>query len=442
MTHQHRTQLRQLLGLSEDIEIAFTPSGTDVELLALALVAGQRDRRIINLVVGPTEVGTGTPKAAAGLHYDSLVPSGAEVTVGTPVSTELANAVAVRTIDLRDHNGKMLEEIEIDALVTEMVADAVGTNAHVLVHLVAHSKTGVHAPSLSCVDRIARHLGDDVTIVIDAAQGRVSRRGLQDVLNRGYLVMFTGSKFYGGPPFSGALLVPKNLRPERTGITRLPAEFADYFTPAELPETWSDIVQDLEDRVNYGALLRWSAALAEMQAYYDVRAEDRLAILRVFEEAVPKVLSESDHIQLMPVFPPIRDDLETRLLESKTTVFAFRIQGREQFLDRDSLKQLHRELNRDEPDPAWGEPSEALRQAFHIGQPVPFHDGTAALRIALGGATIVKIATDQSLGDSLEARIQWLVLQVKRLKTKISRIVEARLARIDEGDTTHPRSSR
>src|SRR5262249_46296743 len=159
----------------------------------------------------------------------------------------------------------------------------------------AHSKTGVHAPSLLCVERL-RGISDDVVVVVDAAQGRFSRRGLRDVLANDYLVIITGSKFYGGPPFSGALLVPERFQPEQRGLNKLPSGFSDYFSAVEMPPTWNQIRRAQLKRANTGLLLRWSAALAEMDAYYEVPSELRLRVLRFFEAKVPEILGESNVI--------------------------------------------------------------------------------------------------------------------------------------------------
>lgn len=422
---EHRRRLAELLAIPRNVEIALTPSGTDAELLALTLAAGDCNRPVVNIVVGPTEVGSGTPRAAAGLHYDSLVPCGDHVTPGTPVSQELADRVTLQTVDIRDSFGNMLDEVTIDNLVTQTVANA-ASDAHVILHLVAHSKTGVHAPSLECVQRITRHMGRDVTVVIDAAQGRVSRRGLAEVLDAGHLVIFTGSKFYGGPPFSGALFVPPQWQPRQPEQDVLPAGFEQYFTASEMPETWTGMRQQLAGWHNFGGMLRWSAALAEMDAYYQVSSESRLAVLRAFEEMVPPVIGDSRFIELLPVFPPVQDDSETRLLESKTTVFAFRISVDDRWLTRSELKTLHRELNTDASADSADLAESTLSRRFHLGQPVPFQDGSAALRVALGGELIVRIATDESLGATLTQRIEWMRCQLTYLRGKIELLAAQR----------------
>jgi hypothetical protein len=415
-----RQRLRELLTLPDDVDIALAPSGTDVEMLALALAAGRCDRPVVNIVVGPSEVGSGTPLAAACCHYDTLTPSGKQVNAGDPVDEKLRSIVDVRTVDLRTAAGDMHSESEIDAAVVELFVEANDADAITLMHIVAHSKTGVHAPSLACVERL-RKIGDDVVVVVDAAQGRFSRRGLRDVLEKDYLVMFTGSKFYGGPPFSGALLVPHRYQPKNRGIDRLPAGFSDYFTACEMPEGWSEIRRGLSDEPNMGAVLRWAAALAEIEAYYEVPDSHRLRVLRFFEAEVPRVLSGGEIIRLLPVFPPVYDDTAERLLESKTTVFGFWVTppGARRPLGKAELKQMHTDLANDLSMTHGDLDSRAMEREFHLGQPVDLGPAGSVLRVALGGELITRVATDTTLGQTLDARLDWLREQLAGLRTKI-----------------------
>jgi hypothetical protein len=415
-----RRRLHELLTLPDDVDIALAPSGTDVEMLALALAAGDGNCQVVNIVVGPSEVGSGTPLAAACCHYDRLTPSGLRVNVGEPVDAKLASLVDVRTVELRAAAGDMLSESEIDAAVIELFVEANEAEAIPLVHIVAHSKTGVHAPSLSCVERL-RKIGDDVVVVVDAAQGRFSRRGLRDVLQKDYLVMFTGSKFYGGPPFSGALLVPRKLQPASRGIDRLPVGFADYFSACEMPESWTEIRRGLSDEPNMGAMLRWAAALAEIEAYYDVPDSTRLRVLRFFEAEVPRVLGGGEIIRLLPVFPPVYDDTVDRLLESKTTVFGFWVTppGARRPLGKAELKQLHAELAGDLSTIHRVLNSQIMSREYHLGQPVDLGPAGCVLRVALGGELITRIATDRGLGHSLDERLSWLRDQLTGLRAKI-----------------------
>ena len=123
-TNTMRRRLGEMLRLPDDVDIAFGPSGTDVEMLALALAAGGYGRPVMNILVGPGEVGSGTPLAAACRHYDQITPSGMRVGVGDPVDEALASLVRVRPVELRTASGAMMSESEIDAAVIELVLEA------------------------------------------------------------------------------------------------------------------------------------------------------------------------------------------------------------------------------------------------------------------------------------------------------------------------------
>ena len=207
-----RDGLRTLLNLSSAVDIALTPSGTDAELLTLALADRDPDRGITNIVIGPGEVGSGTLSAAGGKHYDTLVPRGDRVTSGEAVDKKFAARVETQVIPIRNQRGDVRPAADVDADVQQQVITAVEADRQVLLHAVAHSKTGIYAPRLQTLRQLASKLGDRVTVVVDAAQGRLGSRfgtvGYQGLLNCGYLVSVTGSKFYGGPPFSARTVGP------------------------------------------------------------------------------------------------------------------------------------------------------------------------------------------------------------------------------------------
>lgn len=48
-------------------------------------------------------------------------------------------------------------------------------------------------------------------LVVDACQGRFEQSMLDDVLKKQSCVLITGSKFYRGPPFSGAVFVAPSV---------------------------------------------------------------------------------------------------------------------------------------------------------------------------------------------------------------------------------------
>jgi hypothetical protein len=104
-----------------------------------------------------------------------------------------------------------------------------------IVYLTHGTKTGLVAP-------IAIPPGVDV--VVDACQGRVAPNRVAEYLRLGWPVVVTGSKFFGGPAFSGAVLFPRSRRQGRC----FPAAPGGH-----------------DERV--GTVLRWTAAMATMEAF-------------------------------------------------------------------------------------------------------------------------------------------------------------------------------
>jgi chaperonin cofactor prefoldin len=426
------------LGLLPGVELALTPSGTDAELLALSLAAGPGKRPIRNILIGPTEIGRGSPNAASCLHFDHTMPCNRQAVVGEPVDQELADRTELCKIPIRTPSGDVRDIAEIDQEVKDHIETAIAQGKKVLLHVIAHSKTGVHAPSLELIEMMQDKHGEHLFIVVDAAQGRFSRRGLLKALKCGYLVIITGSKFYGGAFFSGGLLIPPQLHPARVGLEKLPPGFASYFTRDDLPHSWVKIRNSMPPTSNLGLSLRWTAAVAEVRNYYLTPSNLRLIVLRAFEDILPKVFGSSSWIQLMPGASRISDDNADRFLQSKTTVFSFALKKSEHegsLLNFQQLGDVFKWLNSDISSflpTATPEIRRSLAPRHHIGQPVLIGSagasGRSILRVAIGSVLIARIAADVRYGSTLEDRINWLEDQLISLKRKIETVT----SRFDE----------
>ena len=416
-------------GLVPNVELALTPSGTDAELLALWLAAGPGTRKICNILIGPTEVGSGTLNAASCLHFDKILPSGRNVSIGDPVDQQLADRTELEKISIRDPSGEVREPTEVDQEVATKVDSAISQGKKVLLHMIAHSKTGVHAPSLALLELLRDRYQDDLVVVVDAAQGRFSRRGLIKALRNGYLIMITGSKFFGGAFFSGGLLIPPRLNPARFNPKHLPGGFGDYLTDAQLPASWQGLCPNPPEHSNLGLSLRWTGALAEIRNYYSTPSSLRLKVLRAFETIFPTVFGSSPYIQIQQDATPVLDDRAERFLQSKTTVFSFSLRRNpygSACLNHQQLSDIFRWLNFDISDhlpDAGPEIRRSLAPRHHIGQPVAIGgagpSGASVLRIAIGSVLIAKIASDIRCGLLLEQRVNWLEDQLISLKRKI-----------------------
>ncbi len=429
-----RREVAELLALhrAPGSQVILMPSGTDAEYLATLLALGDRSTPLCNIVSGPSEVGSGTTLAAGGHHFNAQVPAGGQRVRGEAIDEAIARLVRVETIVLRRDDGLMREPEEIDAEAERLANAALDDASRVLVHIVAHSKTGVHAPNLDAVDRIRARAPDRVDVIIDAAQGRVSRRGLGNVLRQGDMLLFTGSKFYGGPPFAGALLVPPGIDPHARGVAPLPAGLGDFVSADALPPEWAAMRPGLPTTPNLGLLIRWSAALCEMRRYYASNDARRYRVLRHFESQVPLRLGRSERIELHSVSPPVLEPDAVRVLESKTTVFPFYARRPDgQRVSFAGLQLLHRWLNVDASELLDASASKGDRHAaprcFHLGQPValgpPASRDPAVLRVALGAPLLADLAEGPRYGDTLDQRLAHFDEELDTLKAKIELLV-------------------
>jgi hypothetical protein len=432
-----RTDLLAALGIDDlpGVQAVLTPSGTDAELVPLVLAAGRARGRICNIVVGPGEAGSGTVFAAGGCHPNDITPLRGHRGARRAIAGGLSARVSVRTIAVREDDGTLRSPESLDHEVEALTRAAVGAGEMVLVHRIAHSKTGVFAPRLGCLRRLTDRHGSQVMVVVDAAQGRISASTLRRHLASGDLVLFTGSKFYGGPPFSGAVLVPGSASPAGGGPITAPEGLFDYLSAGDLPRAWQGMRALCPQRHNLGLLLRWTAALSEIRAYRAVPLAMQWEILSAFGASVRQRLQGSSHLTLEAAQEiACLDDAEPQ--EALQTVFSFSLRRREashaRSLGVTELRQLARRLSADTPSEARGDihPSAraALSPSFHVGQPVGLGragtDAPAVLRVAIGAPLVRSMASGLRGGARLEDRVQWLDAQLGALSARIDALLD------------------
>jgi hypothetical protein len=274
-----RSRLRQAWDLDEAVDVIFAPSGTDLEFVALALAKAWSGKHIVNILLGQDEVGSGCVFAAAGQFFAGETALEPHVAKGTYVEgleeTDLVN------LPIRDEEGHPFDSAAIMERLSRIGEDHIQMGHHLLVHAVHGSKTGLILPDLADIDRLRGQFGDSISIVVDACQSRLEPSAVQAYLDRGAMVMLSGSKFIGGPPFSGFLLVPPHQTPRRElakGLTTL-------FRRAEWPAGWHSAAH-LPDGTNPGLLLRVEAALFEVERYRLLPHARRNEVIGAFGKAV------------------------------------------------------------------------------------------------------------------------------------------------------------
>jgi hypothetical protein len=431
-----RDRLKAYLELSQTkVDVVFSPSGTDSQLQALFLARALLGATLTTVIVAADQTGSGTADTARGRHFSAATANGSRVRKGEPIAG-LAYSVASVALPLGDEFGGFLQQAEGDLRVLGAIETSVANGSNVLLQIMDSSKLGWRAPSDQCLDEIAARWPDRVQIVVDACQMRLGRPRLQQYLDRGYMVIVTGSKFFTGPAFSGALLVPAGLAKTLGAVTRVASGFREYSSRSDWPMSWNALRSRFPIRANFGQWLRWEAALEEIRAYYSVPDEFRLLALTMFGHGVQRMIASSPSLRLLP--PQQR--LEARGADdeelAQPTIFPFVIRRDDRIFSLADCRKIHRALAGDARNTGSAsvhDSPEIAAKICLVGQPVALGDverhPAAALRICAGArlvtetwspdADTARANVQRELGrvGAIVAKIEWLVAHMNELNS-------------------------
>lgn len=275
-----RGRIRAAYGVGDDIDIVFAPSGTDLEYVALALALGRGEAGIHNVLLGADETGSGCIHSAHGRFFANETALKEGVAPGEDIAG--MGAITLVDVPVRRTDGEARSSAEIAAGMALEIAAARAAGRHSVVHCVHGSKTGLVLPALGDLDALLTEFGDAATFVVDACQARITSAAIADYLARGVIVLMTGSKFVGAPPFNGWALVPRALA---AGAAPLPEGFAQVFRRAEWPAAWPG-AEVLEDSANASLALRLEAALFEIERFQAIPMARVETMIAAFEAAL------------------------------------------------------------------------------------------------------------------------------------------------------------
>lgn len=394
------TLLSQLKLTGTDTKIVFAPSGTDAQLHALFLARALLAKPVTTIVAGADQTGSGTTYTCTGRHFGRTTAGGWAVEKGSQIDG-LGEDVRCVEIGFSRPDGTFRSASEMDEIVLQAVDDAVAQGRGVLLQAMEASKFGWKAPSDAVLDRIAvRHAGQ-VQIVVDACQLRMPRSRLKAMLVKGFCVLITGSKFFTGPAFSGALLVPATQSEKIATLDAAPSGLSGYSSAHDWPAGWPELRRHFPRRPNVGQWLRWEAALEEMRLYHAVPKEFRDRLKDEFRRKLETAAARSSCLELLPAGPL-----------PQPTIFSVVLKDGETPLSQDAVADIYRALRRGASATYPG-----LRPC-QLGQPVALSAlGTAALRFSLSARLIRQCWSEnpdeasQNCADMFEG----LTLAVKQL---------------------------
>ena len=405
-----RARLTAVFGIPGS-EVILSGSGTELELLALCLAQSVLPQPLTNLLVAPGETGRGVLLAASGRHF--LDSTAFREKVEQAVSIEgFGDELSTEAVEIRDAHGQALTLDRIDEEVTRAVEIGVANGRSVLIHLLDCSKTGRSGPRRSTAMALAKQYSGRVLVVVDACQLRCSPGQIREDLRAGFMVMITGSKFAGGPPFAGAILVPPAIV-EGLDVLELPPGLAAYTAAGDWSATLRrKIGQPFAAPHNIGAGLRWEAALAELERLFALPVEFRDAVAGEFANTVRQCVSARQFLALIDNVSPSEGYETSRTIHPIVT-----LAGNNTDLPSEAIHhQLRMPLSH-------GGARGASKSIFHVGQPVRV-GRRSVLRVCLSATHIVDVAENLASGKPFKAAIAPLLDDIEGLFLKWARVAD------------------
>ena len=306
---------------------------------------------------------------------------------------------------------------------------AIAAGNSVILHVMAHSKLGISAPTPECVHRIREAWGGLVQIIVDACQARVSRAQIQSYLAQERIVLITGSKFFAGPPFSGAVFAPTAISIRAAANGNIPMGFLKYTCSSDWPPRFKRLRAMLPATVNIGQALRWAAAIEEMESYFKVPAHFRSAALGEFSTIVANCIEGGSNLR--PLDQPCFGLGDNTVEEfSAPTIFPFLPLRGGQPCSLAEAKLLYRVMNEDLSTVMRARgPSERqlLSQCCHVGQPVKITQRAGVNAGALRVSADARLVSDSWFGGeehSANARLRSNIAKLEIVFAKLQFLLD------------------
>ena len=438
LAQEVRDGISRQLNIKQDVaEIVITASGTDSFLIAQGLAHLISDRPTVTLMVGVDESGSGVRLALQERHFADDTALSYAVQKGQPLSRG-SNQERQIDIPVRDKSGVEIPISTLDNQVRDLAVKHVEAGNYVVVHAMNHSKLGYSGPSRALLMELKCMLGEKICVVVDACQMRLDREEISEYLEHQMIVLVTGSKFFTGPPFCGAILIPEQIVHDvQANGAKFDIGFNLYCAREDLPQRLRAILHGSNESFNLGSIFRWVAALSEMERYYAIPPHLRVKAVSRFCERVEDILQAAPFIELHYRNSCRNTTLgiEPGELSGHRMIFPFFLlcmrNGIKEVCSESQVQQIYMLLNQDcSKQFAYKNAQEfrLLAQMCHIGQPVPaIHPSgvsTAVLRISVG-ARIFSESFSKSTGEIADALIEDEIWQIGVVLGKIELLLGA-----------------
>lgn len=418
-----------MLGLGEqEADVVITASGTDAELASVLISKAGSSAPLTNILIAPDETGSGVALAGAGCYFDHLAATGTKIEKGASIWPD--GAISIERITIRGPDGAPRTTADIDGDFFAVGQQALARGDRVLAHVLLASKTGLVAPSISVVKELTSMAPDRVDVVVDACQMRMNFKSLAACIERGWILQVSGSKFLTGPPFSGALILPLEIR-SRLETIKANLRQAPGVCHGELwTDWWSRQLPRSSLTPSFGPLFRWLPAVMEARLLEALPESFRRETFEHFRDTLIQRISHSPYMRCISIGGSYDKEEEF----ARLSIVSFQVLGRSWDgglcpLGEHECRYLFEQLNRDVSalfsDLNTAEHALA-KQKFHIGQPVTLRtcsDNQTVLRLVVGARffTIVGYADNGATMAALDSEIADAVRAIAKIEMLASR---------------------
>ncbi|MCU6433596.1 hypothetical protein LPB67_07375 [Undibacterium sp. Jales W-56] len=379
------------------VQVLAAASGTDIHLLA-----AQWLQPACTVMINKVETGSSIPLALRGEHFNQRSVFADQLRIGAPVSQWHGE---VHMIDARTASGALRDAASIDKEYAAYVDQQASQGKRVLTVLTDVSKTGLIFPSLAIVLALKQKWPEHIEVFVDACQFRLSVATVKAYVMHDFMLALTGSKFLTGPTFSGMLLIPPGVA-QRFRHAELHKQVQDYSCAQDWPMDFF-AHHALHHQTNFGLLLRWEAAMAELRCMLTIPNQAITDFLQEFKAAIKERLLNDPVLEALPVRELDRSALmHQQNWDQEQTIFSF-------LLHHTAPNHQRRPLNSTETHHVYRALmiGNTKTGRLQLGQPVQCgqRDGVAvsALRLSVSTRMIVRACqtdgTKQVIAEALSA---------------------------------------
>jgi hypothetical protein len=399
-----RARLAALCGLDpeRDVDIVLAPSGTDLHRLAAACACSEEQLPLVTIMPTSLESGRGVEKAVSGVPYAANL-----YRVGGGQDQWSDSPRQVVSVAVRSSAATPRPSADVDADVEAACERAMRSGRPVLLVQLDVSKTGLVAPTAACAARLKARYGERLTVLVDACQFRLGAEAVRRHLELGFLVAVTGSKFLGGPAFSGAMLIPPASR-DRLRVAALPWREMTSSAREDWPEAYSGRTV-LPAAFTPGPLLRWSAPLDTMAGLNCIQPNALTGFVGAFGATLAARIEDSPATFRLLESPAGRSN--EGAWDKSATIFPLLLARKGSLLNAEAVALVFERLRAIAHE----------RNAGHlwVGQPVVVGeaDGLAvsALRLALSAHHLIRCAGEADGVGRLMTLADECLWQIERL---------------------------